>query len=762
MEKILRYDAPATIFEEALPIGNGSLGAMIYADTEFDKITINHDTLWSGKPGHNSNPRAKESFLKAQALVSEGKYHDAQVELEENFTNMWLNSYLVLGELYIKSEGGEYENYNRILDLENSIVRAAYTQNGIDFEREYFVSYPDNCLMVRIKSSKGASFVLSGSHIGKSHTTAGDTELYFTFEAPTTIGPEYAAKERPVTYDGESVKASALARVKTNGSVDTEGDALYIKDSTELIVYFCAETSFIDVHTMPNNPTFAPCRDRMNALYEKSYEEIKKAHVEDVSALFNRVQTDFGGEVSEKTTDRRLKDGDKDLGMCELLFNFGRYLVIAASRMGSRATNLQGIWNDKFYAPWSSNYTVNINLEMNYWPVLMCNLVDCHEPLVNLIKSVSEKGRVTAKEYYGAPGFVSHHNIDLWANTTPVGNHVVDSSRYAFWNLSSGWLCRHLFEQYEYTCDTEFLKDVAYPIMKESAIFYLYMLKEQNGKYIMTPSTSPENGVIIDGEKVFTLPYATMTQSIIEDLFKNVSRSAKILGIDDDFTREIEQKKDKIGIYKIGSQGQLLEYDKEYEEEDVHHRHVSHLYALYPADLITTSKTSELADACRQTLEIRGDESTGWSMGWKVNLWARLKDGDRAMKLVKNQLTCVQPNNKINYSEGGGTYPNMFDAHPPFQIDGNYGVCAGICQMFLQCENDEIKILPALPSEMKNGYIKGLLAKGNVTVDIEWKNNKLSRLKLVTPIKQTAIIVIEGEAREIELLPNEEYIITAA
>jgi alpha-L-fucosidase 2 len=278
----------------------------------------------------------------------------------------------------------------------------------------------------------------------------------------------------------------------------------------------------------------------------------------------------------------------------------------------------------------------------------------------------------------------------------------------------------------------------------------------------MTPSTSPENGVIIDGQKVFTLPYSTMTQSIIEDLFKNVSRSAKILGIDDDFTKEIDAKKDKIGIYEVGSQGQLLEYDKEYEEEDVHHRHVSHLYALYPADLITTSQTKELADACRQTLEIRGDESTGWSMGWKVNLWARLKDGDRAMKLVKNQLTCVQPAGKINYSEGGGTYPNMFDAHPPFQIDGNYGVCAGICQMFLQCENGEIEILPALPSEMKEGYIKGLLAKGNITVDIEWKNNKLSKLKLVTPIKQTAIIVIEGEAREIELLPNEEYIITAA
>ena len=760
MEKLLRYDAPATIFEEALPIGNGSLGAMIYADPKIEKIPINHDTLWSGKPGHYSVKGAKESFEKAKKLVQDGKYHDAQIELEKNFTGMWLNSYLVLGELYIESlTDGEVTNYQRTLDLETSTVNVSYEQNGTKFEREYFISYPDNCMMIKLKSSKSASYKFYGGHIGKSHTTAGDEVLYFSFESPTTIGPEYAAKQRPVTYDGESVKASAMAKIKADGRIDTEEDAIFVEDSKDVTLYFLAETSFIDPLTAPNKPTFQPCVDRMANLSQKAYDDIKDAHQKDTSSLFNRVKTNFGGEASAKTTDRRLKDGDKDLGMCELLFNFGRYLIISASRRGSRATNLQGIWNDKFYAPWSSNYTVNINLEMNYWPVLMCNLPECHEPLIELVKFVSQKGKQTAKEFYGAPGFVSHHNIDLWANTTPVGNKVEDSSRYAFWNMSSGWLCRHLYEHYEYTGDKDFLENVAYPIMKESAIFYLYMLTEKDGKYIMTPSTSPENGVIIDGKKTFTLPYATMTQSIIEDLFKNISKSAEILGIDDDFVKEINQKKDKVGIYEIGSQGQLLEYDKEYEEEDIHHRHVSHLYALYPADLITTDKNEKLANACRQTLEIRGDESTGWSMGWKVNLWARLKDGDRAMKLVKTQLTCVAPSNEINYGGGGGTYPNMFDAHPPFQIDGNYGVCAGICQMFLQCENDKIKILPALPSEMKDGYIKGLLAKGNITVDIEWKDGKLKELKLVTPIKQTAIINIDGKDQAVSLEPNQEFII---
>ncbi|MBQ8546388.1 MAG: glycoside hydrolase family 95 protein [Clostridia bacterium] len=762
MEKLLKYNAPATIFEEALPIGNGSLGAMIYADTELDKIPLNHDTLWSGKPEQYIVEGAKESFQRAQKLVEEGKYHDAQVELEENFTGMWLNSYLMLGELYIKYKNqGEVTSYQRTLDLENSIVTVSYLQNGIKFEREYFISYPDNCMMIKLKSSSPASYEIYGGHVGKSHTTAGDSVLYFTFESPTTIGPEYAAKQRPVTYDGESVKASAMARVIADGEVETEGDSLFIKNVTDATIYFCAETSFIDVFTLPNKPTFKPCLDRIGELAKKPYDEIKKSHIADASSLFNRVKTDFGGKPSDKTTDRRLKDGDKDLGMCELLFNFGRYLIISASRKGSRATNLQGIWNDKFYAPWSSNYTVNINLEMNYWPVLMCNLPECHEPIIDLIKSASVKGKETAEKFYGAPGFVSHHNMDLWANTTPVGNKVVGSSRYAFWNMSSGWLCRHLYEHYEYTGDKEFLNNVAYPIMKESALFYLFMLKEKDGKYIMTPSTSPENGVIIDGQKVFTLPYTTMTQSIIEDLFTNISKSAEILGIDDDFVKEVNEKKDRVGIYQIGSQGQLLEYDKEYEEEDVHHRHVSHLYALYPADIITTDKTKELAEACRQTLEIRGDESTGWSMGWKVNLWARLKDGDRAMKLVKTQLTCVAPNNEINYSEGGGTYPNMFDAHPPFQIDGNYGVCAGIAQMFLQCENNKIKILPALPREMDKGYIKGLLAKGNITVDIEWEKNKLKNLKLVTPIKQTAIINIDGKDTTIQLEAGKEYSITA-
>jgi alpha-L-fucosidase 2 len=379
--------------------------------------------------------------------------------------------------------------------------------------------------------------------------------------------------------------------------------------------------------------------------------------------------------------------------------------------------------------------------------------------MIELIKGVSQNGRETAKHYYGADGFVSHHNLDLWINTTPVGNKVVGSPRYAFWNMSSGWLCRHLFEHYEYTLDKEFLKNTAYPIMKESAKFYLSVMVEHNGKWIITPSTSPENGVKIDGKVIHTTTYTTMTQSIVQDLFLNISKSAEILGINDDFVAEIRGKLPNVGIYKIGVNGDLLEYDEDYEQEDIHHRHVSHLYAMYPAGLITTESTKDLADACRQTLEIRGDESTGWSMGWKVNLWARLKDGDRAYKLVKNQLTYVSPMAELKYSQGGGTYANMFDAHPPFQIDGNFGVTAGITQMFLQCEDGKIKILPALPSDMKNGKISGLLAKGGIKVNIEWKNSKLYCLELVTPTEQNAIINIEGVDKCVHLKANEKFVL---
>ncbi|MBQ8566306.1 MAG: glycoside hydrolase family 95 protein [Clostridia bacterium] len=761
MEKFLKYGKSAKVFEEALPLGNGQLGAMIYGRTDKERISLNHDTLWSGKPGQTMVDGAYEANELAKQLVMDGKNGDAQWKLECGFTGTWLNSYLFLGTLYIERLGSSASpsKYIRTLDLENSIVKVNYEEDGIDFEREYFVSFPDNCVMVKLRSSKPVSYELTGECIGKSAVTADNDKLYLVGECPSQIAPEYASHEKPIIYDGEGVKVTGIAKVVCDGKSRYGWEKVTITDATDVTIYFCAETSFVAFDKKPDKPTFKPCLERVERLAQKSYEEILAAHTKDVNELYNRVTVDFGGEETDKMTDERLHSDNKDVALCELLYNFGRYLIIASSREGSRATNLQGIWNEKFYAAWSSNYTVNINTEMNYWPVLMCNLVNCNLPMVDLVKNVSINGEETAKHFYHAKGFTSHHNIDLWANTTPVGNKRAGCAGYAYWKGSSGWLCRHLFEHYEYTLDKEFLANTAYPIMKKCAEFYLDIMTEIDGKLVVCPSTSPENAFNKNGYGTSIALYTAMSQGIVEDLFRNITESAKVLGIDDEFTREVAAKTPMLNVYEIGSDGQLLEYDEEYEERDIHHRHVSHLYGMYPGTLITTESTPELANACRRTLERRGDESTGWSMGWKVCLWAKLKDGDRAFKLVKTQLKFVDPTNDDMVWGGGGTYANMFDAHPPFQIDGNFGVTAGITQMFLQCEDGKIKILPALPSDFKNGKIGGLLAKGNIKVDIEWKDSKLSSLKLSTPIEQTTIINIDGKDMEIKLAANEEYVV---
>ena len=385
------------------------------------------------------------------------------------------------------------------------------------------------------------------------------------------------------------------------------------------------------------------------------------------------------------------------------------------------------------------------------WPVLSGNLAGLDTPVIELLKKISVTGVDAARDFYGAKGYCAHHNIDLWGLSTPVGAQREGCVRWAFWNMSSGWLCRHAFEHYEYTCDTDFLRDTAYPLMKGAAEFYLDILIKDGDNYIISPSTSPENAYYTDtGIKASISRYTTMTQGILIDLFTNVLRAAKILGIKDAFTEEIREKLPLLNTYAIGSDGELLEFDREYREEDIHHRHVSHLYGLYPGESITTESTPKFAEACKRTLIRRGDISTGWAMGWRVCLWSKLKDGDHALQLVKNQLKFVEPTSKENMHKGG-TFPNLLCAHPPFQIDGNFGVCAGIALMLLQCEDEKIRILPALPTSFKNGSVKGLKAKGDITVDIEWEENGLKSCSLTSPITQTVTVATPGEERVITL-----------
>ena len=759
MENKLRYASPAAYFEEALPLGNGTLGAMVYGGCERERISLNHDTLWSGKPYQKTRQNAESAYRKAQSLALAGKLPEAEKLLEKEFTSDYGQSYLPVGNLWIETvHGASFNGYYRELDMENGVVRVSYTAQGTRFEREYFVSHPDRCICVRLRSEKPSDMTVSADSPLKSEVCAGGSALYLTGECPVSIAPSYARNICPTVYDGEGMKVTAVADVRTDGAISAEKGSIRISGATETFLTVCIETSFLSFDVMPTGDSLGACERRLDAVRKKSYGELFLAHTADFSHWYNCVKLDLGFETPALMTDARVKAPEKsaDLGLAELLFNFGRYLVIASSREDSQATNLQGIWNEEMFAPWSSNYTVNINTEMNYWPVLMCNLAGFDMPIVDLTKKISVTGARTAKDFYGAKGYCAHHNIDLWGLSTPVGAQNNGCICYAFWNVSAGWLCRHVWEHYEYTLDREYLKKTAYPLMRGAAEFFLSTLIPYEGKYIMCPATSPENTYYFaDGVKLALAPYTAMSQAIVKDLFENVSRAAEVLEIEDAFVREVREKLSLLMPYGVNENGSLTEFDIDRPETDEKHRHTSHLYGLYPGESITVETTPALAEACRQTLLRRGDVSTGWSMGWRVNLWAKLGNGNHALELVKRQLTYVDPHEHRTW-KGGGTYPNLFDAHPPFQIDGNLGVCAGIAQMFLQSENDKIKILPALPDAFAEGSVSGLLAKGGVTVGIDWKGGKPTKCTLSSGVSQTVTLVTAYGERKVRLEAEKE------
>jgi len=763
MESIMQYRHPANHVNEALPLGNGSFGAVVYGKTETEKISLNHDTLWSGTPKRHTRPQAQDAYQKAQARILAGDIKGGTELLERDFCGPFGQSYLPLGDLYIKRLYATAPSaYHRELNLETSIVTVRYEEEGIRFKREIFVSFPDRVLVVHLSSSTPCDYAFSMGCQVKNTITAENGVLRLMGECPSYASPEYAQHLGGMVYDGTGVQFAAMGSAITDGAVETKDAEILVKDATETTFLLCAETSFIDFDHAPQKAYAAPCRAHLDALLSKTYEEIKAAHVQDVSAFYNRVKLDLKAPASSLMTDERLRSPHmkEDLGLIELRFNFGRYLVIASSRAGSQATNLQGIWNEALYACWSSNYTVNINTQMNYWPVLMCNLAEMHEPLFDLIQKIRVTGRDVARDFYGAEGFCAHHNIDLWGLASPVGANQEYCAIYGFWSLASGWLCRHLWEHYEYTLDTEFLKKTAYPIMCEAAEFYLSVLIPDGDRYILCPATSPENFYYYKGEKAWVARYTTMSQAIIMDLFMNISRAAEVLHIENDFVARLRDILPKLNTYAVGAEGQLLEFDDDYPEVDPAHRHISHLYGLYPGESITVESTPELAEACRKTLLKRGDQGHGgWSQAWRMIFWAKLKNGNKALSQLHKQLTYVEPTTTdVDYETRlTGTYPNLFDG-PPFQIDGTFGAPAAITQLFLQCEDGKIRILPALPDALKDGSISGLKAKGNVTVDITWKDGKLTQFALCSPVAQEVTVATPEKELRMTLVPNQKVV----
>jgi len=751
-EDRLVYLQPAKNFNEALPIGNGSLGAMVYGNLEIEKLTLNHDTLWSGSPHTYIREGAYDAYRRACLAADNGRLFEAEHIIEEEMAGPFTDSYLPLGVLSIETGNRDKTDYVRVLDMAHGIASAQNKNISI----EHLSSFDYSCIASRICFQLPSSAVIRFDSELKYQAYPENDVLIVIGECPSLL----SETQGPI-YEGNGIRFAVAIKVSTDGVITTSAEGLFLEDAKHTEIFLSVYTSYINHKDISGSSYCTRAYQNSIVCAEIGYEKIRQAQTTYYTKHYGAVSLNLSDTVHTEDTLSRLTVAEPDMGLVELLFNYGRYLTIASSANGSQATNLQGIWNEQLRAIWKSNYTVNINTEMNYWHTLMCGLPDFHLPVVDLVKKISDTGRNTANQYYGAPGYVCHHNIDIWGNTVPVGGigaeHIKGNANFSYWSGAAGWLCRNVFEYYEYTLDTQFLRETAYPLMKGAAEFYLSLLRPVGKRLAIYPATSPENQYVVNGEYHALGKWTTIMQSIVADLFENCVKACDILKTDQEWKQQLTEIIPKLKPFEIASDGRLLEWDTEVEERDREHRHVSHLYGLFPADMITTDGTPALAQACRRSLECRGDEGTGWSLAWKACLWAKLKDGDHALKMIYRQLKVIDSSHTSCELWGGGTYPNLFCAHPPFQIDGNFGITAAIALLFLQCEDEKLKILPALPTQADHGRIQGLLAKGNVRVDIEWKDRQVTKLTLTSPNQQALTLLVNGDTVAVTLRENAPY-----
>lgn len=761
MKNCLYYYSPAKCFEEALPIGNGNFGGMVYSGTDAERISLNNDTLWSGSGRENPiPPNAVAALEQAQkAIVIEDDPRKAEEIISKEFNGNRSQLYLPMGDLLLRFGHTDVTAYKRTLNLSNGICTTEYSCDGVAFKREVFVSCPADLMAISVVADQENALAFSVGLKTQLKTLSHEFSsgiLTLNGIAPATTEEYSVDMDDLVSYEGDlGMNFCVCAKIDTDGKVAFRDGEVFVEAATSAVLYLSTKTNFTELdHGKAKTSAYLEiARSIVQPLEMTDFEEIKRAHTKDFGSLFNRVKFQLcDDDNAERDTGEMLKKFDgTDLSLYELFFAFGRYLTISASRAGTIPTNLQGIWNEKLVAPWSSNYTININTEMNYWPVFNTNLAECFAPLFTFVEKLREKGKRTAKSYYNAGGFVAHHNSDIWGMTNPVGyGRGPGTTVFSFWNMASGWFATQMYEWYEYTLDVENLKKI-YPIMHDAAEFYCDILyRDENGHYMVAPSTSPENNFLRNGETHNISKTTAMTTSILRELFTRLLKAAELLGEQDAVTEKVKAVLPNIYPLQIGKDGRILEWAKEEEEAEVTHRHVSHLFSLYPGNLITPEKTPELAEAVKQSLLVRGDDGTGWSLAWKINLWAFLRDGNHALKLIDRQLKVVDPFEEIRFARGG-TYTNLFDSHPPFQIDGNFGVCAAICNMLMQSEVGHIRLLPALPDRWEKGEISGIVAKGNVTIAMQWKNKEIISLSLLSPVAQTVTVDAGGKRIEVTL-----------